>query len=92
MLLYTVYGSALRQFLFGSAGRTMFEPLWGLKLSKYSDIFNVTETQKLVQEVVSSVTEKTLTDWINTNMDRVVKKSVEEELAKIAQNKASAKK
>ena len=62
------------------------------ELSKYSDIFNVTETQELVQEVVSSVTEKTLTDWINANMDRVVKKSVKEELAKIAQNKASAKK
>ena len=62
------------------------------ELSKYHDIFNVTETQELVQEVVSSVTEKTLTDWINTNMDRVVKKSVKEELAKIAQNKASAKK
>ena len=62
------------------------------ELSKYYDIFNVTETQELVQEVVSSVTEKTLTDWINTNMDRVVKKSVKEELAKIAQNKDSAKK
>ena len=62
------------------------------ELSKYSDIFNVKETQELVQEVVSSVTKKTLTDWINTNMDRVVKKSVKEELAKIAQNKASAKK
>ena len=54
------------------------------ELSKYSDIFNVKETQELVQEVVSSVTEKTLTDWINTNMDSVVKKSVKEELAKIA--------
>ena len=62
------------------------------ELSKYSYIFNVTETQELVQEVVSSVTEKTLTDWINANMDRVVKKSVKEELAKIAQNKVSAKK
>jgi cell pole-organizing protein PopZ len=62
------------------------------ELSKYSDIFNVTETQVLVQEVVSSVTEKTLTDWINTNMDRVVKKYVKEELAKIAQNKSSSKK
>jgi|TARA_B110000467_G_scaffold10062_1_gene8619 cell pole-organizing protein PopZ len=62
------------------------------ELSKYSDIFNVKETQELVQEVVSSVTEKTLTDWINTNMDSVVKKSVKEELAKIAKNKTSAKK
>ena len=42
--------------------------------------------------MVSSVTEKTLTDWINTNMDSVVKKSVKEELAKIAKNKTSAKK
>jgi cell pole-organizing protein PopZ len=62
------------------------------ELSKYSDIFNVKETQELVQEVVSSVTKKTLTDWINTNMDSVVKKSVKEELAKIAKNKTSAKK
>lgn len=62
------------------------------ELSKYSDIFNVKETQELVQEVVLSVTEKALTDWINTNIDSVVKKSVKEELAKIAKNKTSAKK
>ena len=60
------------------------------ELSKYSDIFNVKETQELVQEVVSSVTEKTLTDWINTNMDSVVKKSVKEEAPGKADMVASA--
>ena len=62
------------------------------ELSKYADTFNITETQELVQEVVADVTENALKEWLNTNMDRVVKKSVKEELAKIVKKKTSAKK
>ena len=59
------------------------------ELSKYADTFNITETQELVQEVVTEVTENALKDWLNANMDRVVKKSVKEELAKIVKKKFS---
>ena len=62
------------------------------ELSKYADTFNIAETQELVQEVVTGLTENALKEWLNANMDRVVKKSVKEELAKIAKNKNSAKK
>jgi cell pole-organizing protein PopZ len=61
------------------------------EFSKYVDTFNVVETQELVQEVVTEVTENALKDWLNANMDRVVKKSVKEELAKIVKKKISAK-
>ena len=62
------------------------------ELSKYSDTFNVAETQKIVHEVVTDVVENTLKDWLNANMVRVVKESVKEELAKIVKKKTSAKK
>ena len=62
------------------------------EFSKYVDTFNVVETQELVQEVVTGLTENALKEWLNTNMDRVVKKSVKEELAKIVKKKTSAKK
>jgi len=62
------------------------------ELSKYSDTFNVSETQELVQEVVESVAENVLKEWINSNMDRVVKKSIKEELNTIAKRKTSIKK
>ena len=62
------------------------------EFSKYVDTFNVVETQELVQEVVADVTENALKEWLNTNMDRVVKKTVKEELAKIVKKKTSAKK
>ena len=62
------------------------------ELSKYSDTFNVAETQKIVHEVVTDVIENTLKEWLNTNMVRVVKKSVKEELAKIVKKKTSTKK
>jgi len=62
------------------------------ELSKYSDTFNVAETQKIVHEVVTDVIENTLKEWLNTNMVRVVKESVKEELAKIVKKKTSAKK
>ena len=61
------------------------------ELSKYSDTFNVAETQKIVHEVVTDVIENTLKEWLNTNMVRVVKESVKEELAKIVKKKTSAK-
>ena len=62
------------------------------ELSKYSDTFNVAETQKIVHEVVTDVVENTLKEWLNANMVRVVKESVKEELAKIVKKKTSAKK
>ena len=62
------------------------------ELSKYSDTFNTEETQKLVQEVVASVSENVLKEWLNTNMDRVVKKAIKEKLENIAKKKTSAKK
>ena len=62
------------------------------ELSKYADTFNIEETQELVQEVVTGLTENALKEWLNTNIDRVVKKSVKEELAKIVKKKTLAKK
>ena len=62
------------------------------ELSKYADTFDVVETQELVQEVVTDLTEKALKEWLNTNIDRVVKKSVKEELDQIVKNKTLAKK
>ena len=62
------------------------------ELSKYSDTFNVEETQKLVQEVVTSTSENILKEWLNTNMDRIVKEAIKEKLAHIAKKKTSAKK
>jgi cell pole-organizing protein PopZ len=62
------------------------------ELSKYSDTFNVSETQELVQEVVERVAENVLKEWINSNMDRVVRKSIKEELTTIAKKKTSVKK
>jgi len=62
------------------------------ELSKYSDTFNVSETQELVQEVVESVAENVLKEWINSNIDRVVKKSIKEKLNTIAKRKTSVKK
>jgi cell pole-organizing protein PopZ len=57
------------------------------ELSKYSEIFNVKETQKIVEEVVKKVTESLLKDWINANIDKVVKQSIKEELKNIAKKK-----
>ena len=62
------------------------------EFSKYADTFNIAETQELVQEVVTDLTETALKEWLNNNIDRVVKKSVKEELAKIVIKKTSAKK
>jgi len=61
------------------------------ELSKFSDTFNVSETQELVQEVVTDLTENALNEWLNNNMDRVVKKSVKEELAKIVKKNLANK-
>jgi len=61
------------------------------ELSKYSDTFNVEETQELVKEVVTTVAENTLKEWLNANMDRLVKKTIKEKLESIVKNKISAK-
>tara|TARA_B000000475_G_scaffold258919_1_gene241392 strand:- start:984 stop:1217 length:234 start_codon:yes stop_codon:yes gene_type:complete len=57
------------------------------ELAKYSETFNVKETQKIVEEVVKKVTEDALKEWINTNIDKVVKQSIKEELENIAKKK-----
>ena len=57
------------------------------ELAKYSETFNVKETQKIVEEVVKKVTEDALKEWINANIDRVVKQSIKEELENIAKKK-----
>jgi cell pole-organizing protein PopZ len=62
------------------------------ELSRYSDTFNLAETQELVQEVVTDLADNALKEWLNANLDRVVKKSVKEELAKIVKKKTSTKK
>jgi len=62
------------------------------EISKYSDTFNVSETQKLVEDVVKTVTEKLLKEWLNNNIDKVVKNSIKEELANIAKKNITKKK
>tara|TARA_B110000003_G_C16344920_1_gene416343 strand:- start:57 stop:290 length:234 start_codon:yes stop_codon:yes gene_type:complete len=57
------------------------------ELAKYSETFNVKETQKIVEEVVKKVTEDALKEWINANIDKVVKQSIKEELENIAKKK-----
>lgn len=57
------------------------------ELAKYSETFNIKETQKIVEEVVKKVTEDALKEWINTNIDKVVKQSIKEELENIAKKK-----
>ena len=57
------------------------------ELAKYSETFNVKETQKIVEEVVKKVTEDALKKWINANIDKVVKQSIKEELENIAKKK-----
>ena len=57
------------------------------ELAKYSETFNVKETQKIVEEVVKKVTEDALREWINANIDKVVKQSIKEELENIAKKK-----
>ena len=62
------------------------------EISKYSDIFDVSETQKLIEETVNIVTENLLKEWLNVNMDKIVKKAIREELANLAKKKTSPKK
>ena len=57
------------------------------ELAKYSETFNVKETQKIVEEVVKKVTEDALKEWINANIDKVVKQSIKEKLESIAKKK-----
>ena len=62
------------------------------EISKYSDTFNVSETQKLIEETVNVVTENLLKEWLNVNMNKVVKNAIKEELANLAKKKTSSKK
>jgi len=62
------------------------------EISKYSDTFNVSETQKLIEETVNIVTENLLKEWLNVNMNKVVKNAIKEELANLAKKKTSSKK
>ena len=62
------------------------------EISKYSDIFDVSETQKLIEETVNIVTENLLKEWLNVNMNKVVKNAVKEELANLAKKNTSSKK
>ena len=62
------------------------------EISKYSDIFDVSETQKLIEETVNIVTENLLKEWLNVNMNKVVKNAVKEELANLAKKKTLSKK
>ena len=62
------------------------------EISKYSDTFDVSETQKLIEETVNIVTENLLKEWLNVNMNKVVKNAVKEELANLAKKKTSSKK
>ena len=62
------------------------------EISKYSDIFDVSETQKLIEETVNIVTENLLKEWLNVNMNKVVKNAIKEELANLAKKKTSSKK
>ena len=57
------------------------------ELAKYSETFNVKETQKIVREIVKKVTEDALKEWINTNIYKVVKQSIKEKLESIAKKK-----
>ena len=57
------------------------------ELAKYSETFNIKETQKIVEGVVKKVTEDALKEWINTNIDKVVKQSIKEKLESIAKKK-----
>ncbi len=62
------------------------------EISKYSDTFDVSETQKLIEETVNIVTENLLKEWLNVNMNKVVKNAIKKELANLAKKKTSSKK
>ena len=48
------------------------------ELAKYTETFNVKETQKIVEQVVKKVTENLLKDWIKNNIDQIVKEAEKE--------------
>jgi len=62
------------------------------EISKYSDTYNIKKNKKLVEDVVKTVTEKLLKEWLNNNIDKVVKNSIKEELANIAKKNITKKK
>jgi len=54
------------------------------EIKKYSDTFNVKETQKYIKEVVAEVSNDFIKLWLDKNISEVVKDAVKEELENIA--------
>ena len=54
------------------------------EIKKYSDTFNVKETQKYIKEVVTEVSNNFIKLWLDKNISEVVKDAVKEELENIA--------
>ena len=54
------------------------------EIKKYSDTFNVKETQKYIKEVVTEVSNNFIKLWLYKNISEVVKEAVKEELENIA--------
>ena len=54
------------------------------EIKKYSDTFNVRETQKYIKEVVTEVSNNFIKLWLDKNISEVVKDAVKEELENIA--------
>ena len=54
------------------------------EIKKYSDTFNVKETQKYIKEVVTEVSNNFIKLWLDKNISEVVKEAVKEELENIA--------
>ena len=54
------------------------------EIKKYSDTFNVRETQKYIKEVVTEVSNNFIKLWLDKNISEVVKEAVKEELENIA--------
>ena len=54
------------------------------EIKKYSDTFNVADTQKYIKEVISEVSNDFIKNWLDKNMNSVVKEAVKEELQHIA--------
>ena len=61
------------------------------EITKYSDTFNVDETQKLIKEAVSEISEDILKKWLNDNINKVVREVIKEELNNIVKKEMKKK-
>ena len=61
------------------------------QITKYSDAFEVDETQKYIREVVKEIGNDVLKKWLNENMEKIVKEVIKEELSDIVQRKLRKK-